>query len=286
MHNPLVSICIPTFNGEEFIVNAMESAISQTYLNLEIIVSDDASIDGTLKLIETFKERTTIPIKMYYHQPNGIGANWNNCIINAKGEYIKFLFQDDILYRKCIEEMMKVIIKDENTGLVACKRDFLVEGKKDSVLNEWISTYQNLQANLNLPSSRVNILDKTILRNKNFINVPQNKIGEPTAVLFRKSVIIRIGYFREDLVQILDAEFYYRLIKYFKIAVINEELVAFRLHPMQATNINRKKAIIDYNEYDRILYNNFFWYLDRVQQKRLFKKFSLVGKILREFKKQ
>ena len=60
MFNPLVSICIPTYNGFEFIAEAMESAINQTYSNLEIIVSDDASKDDTLKVIQEFKKRTNV----------------------------------------------------------------------------------------------------------------------------------------------------------------------------------------------------------------------------------
>lgn len=286
MNQPLVSICIPTCNGAKYLNEALRSIEKQTYKNFEVVISDDDSNDNTVKIIEEFTNKVLFPVRIYFHSPSTIGANWNNCIRKAKSEFIKFLFQDDVLYPTCIEEMMLALIKDKNIGLVACKRDFLVEGKRDSVLNEWIETYQNLQINMNFPQKRINILDKRMFRNKNFIKVPQNKIGEPTAVLFRKSTITKIGYFREDLQQILDAEFYYRLLKQFKIAIINDELVAFRLHPLQATNVNRNKPINDYMLYDRILYKNYFWYLDRVQQKRLFIKFNLVGKLFRKLKKR
>ena len=58
----LVSICIPTYNGAAYILEAMDSAIIQTYPNLEIIVSDDASKDETLHIIEGYKAKTKIPI--------------------------------------------------------------------------------------------------------------------------------------------------------------------------------------------------------------------------------
>lgn len=89
--SPLVSICIPTFNGAAFIEEAMESALSQTYSNLEIVVSDDHSSDETITKIESFRNQTKIPIFIYHHEPHGIGANWNYCVSKAHGDYIKFL---------------------------------------------------------------------------------------------------------------------------------------------------------------------------------------------------
>src|SRR5690606_24488463 len=88
---PLVSICIPTYNGAAYIAEALESAIHQTYPHLEIVVSDDASTDATLAIVERFKSKTHIPVSVYHHVPKGIGANWNHCVKQANGAYIKFL---------------------------------------------------------------------------------------------------------------------------------------------------------------------------------------------------
>ena len=123
----LVSICIPTYNGEQFITEALNSAISQTYSNLEIVVSDDASNDATIEIIERFKKKTQIPISIYHHIPCGIGANWNNCVQNAKGEFIKFLFQDDILLPSCVEKMVQLAETKKTIGLVYCKRNFIYD---------------------------------------------------------------------------------------------------------------------------------------------------------------
>src|SRR5690606_38180799 len=103
-------------------------------------------------------------------------------------------------------------------------------------------------------------------------------------VLFRKSILKTTGYFREDLEQILDAEFYYRVLKKYKIGIIKKELAAFRLHPEQTTNINRNKPISDYRKYDKILYNEFFFNLNFKEKKRLFIKLSLIGKFVTKIK--
>lgn len=280
----LVSVCIPTYNGAKYLPEALDSIIQQTYKNLEIVFSDDESTDYTLSIIEEFKNSVDFPVRVVTHSPSGIGSNWNNCLKNAEGEFIKFLFQDDILYPECIEEMIEAITQQKDIVLVASKRKFLIEGKINPSIRKWMKTYNDLQEELDLPCREINILDKTLFKNENFLQIPHNKIGEPSVVLFRRSILKKIGYFREDLEQILDAEFYYRVLKKYKIGIINKELAAFRLHPEQTTNINRKKAISDYRNYDKILYCDFFWYLSFKEQKRLFFKFNLIGKFIRKFR--
>ena len=268
----------------------MESAITQTYSNLEIVVSDDASKDNTLVIIEQFRDKTRIPINIYHHQLNGIGANWNNCIKNAKGEYIKFLFQDDILLPTCIEEMVSVIKNDKKIGLVACKRDIIVD---DSINNDetkkWIENYGDLQRNLKpLIESNLIIIDAKIFKSDDFFKMPINKIGEPTTFIFRKELINKVGYFREDLNQILDYEFCCRVLKKYKIAIIDEKLIQFRLHNNQASNINNINSVCENLKYQDILYENYFWYFNLNQKIKFLKTHNqiikLYFKITRKFK--
>lgn len=232
MPTSLVSICIPTYNGAQFIAKTMDSALSQTYSNIEIVVSDDASIDMTLSIIALYKEKTKIPINIYHHVPNGIGANWNNTIKQANGEYIKFLFQDDVLLPNCIEDMMNVIESNRSIDLVACKRTFIIE----PLYLNWYTKIQiertkNLQQLLNLSyTNGISFLDSSLFSSDAFFKAPYNKIGEPSVVLFKKSIIDTVGYFNENLKQVLDFEFYYRILKKSKIAILNKELVKFRLH--------------------------------------------------------
>ncbi|GAA4976065.1 glycosyltransferase family 2 protein [Algibacter aquimarinus] len=280
MFNPLVSICIPTYNGFEFIAEAMESAINQTYSNLEIIVSDDASKDDTLKVIQEFKKRTNVPISIYNHVPNGIGANWNNAIRKSKGKYIKFLFQDDVLLSTCIEEMVNVLENDTSIGLVASKRTFIIEASHlNEETKEWIKGYSNLQKALELPLyNGMRILDKNLFKSNLFLKSPLNKIGEPPVTLFRKDITDEIGFFREDLKQVLDYEFYYRLLKKYKIAILEKELVKFRLHKQQATNINRGNDSEDYIKYDKLIYKEYFWYLNKNTRRAFLNRYNPVVK--------
>jgi glycosyltransferase involved in cell wall biosynthesis len=83
--NPLVSVCIPTYNGEEFIEEALYSVSNQTYPNLEVIISDDNSLDKTIEIAQLFREKLTINFSIIKHEQFGLSQNWNFCISQAKG---------------------------------------------------------------------------------------------------------------------------------------------------------------------------------------------------------
>jgi glycosyltransferase involved in cell wall biosynthesis len=290
MKHPLVSICIPTYNGERFIAEALESAIAQTYPNIEIIVSDDASNDATLQIIKSYNNKTKIPIKIFNHLPKGIGANWNNSIKKASGKYIKFLFQDDVLEPTCITEMITVMEADASVGLVASKRDFIIDkGFLNNETKVWIDNYGDLQntLKLNFVDGQASI-DTTLFSSPEFFKSPLNKIGEPTVVLFTKEIVKKLGYFDESLKQILDYEFWYRILKHKKIIVLENKLVSFRLHAQQATNVNRAKGIPDYDLYEKILYKGYLKLLNPKKQVQLLKKYRigyrLYDKCMRKIK--
>lgn len=91
---PLVTICIPTFNrAETFLPAALSAACNQTYGKLDILVSDNASTDGTSELVKGFGDSRI----RYYRQPNNIGSagNIDFCIGNSTGSYTLLLMDDD-----------------------------------------------------------------------------------------------------------------------------------------------------------------------------------------------
>lgn len=280
---PLISVCIPTYNGEKYLQETLESIQLQTYSNVELIISDDSSIDKTLDIIKKFKVISKYPVFLYHHNPTGIGSNWNNCIKKANGELIKFLFQDDVMEYNCLERMVSVYNKNPQAGLIASKRSFIVEKNViGETTNNWIEKYRDLQIGLQHQNADILILDKAVFKRSDFRKSPLNKIGEPSVVLFRKDIVNQIGYFRTDLKQILDYEYWYRILKRNTIVIINEQLVRFRIHEDQATNVNREKAINDYSLYDKILYKEYFNLLSEENKLRLRHKFSLILRINRK----
>lgn len=269
----LVSVCIPTYNGEKYLQEALDSLERQTYRYLEVVISDDNSTDKTLEIVNKFSDTSNFPVYVYKHSPAGIGANWNNCIKNSNGKYIKFLFQDDILFPSCIEDMMHVMMKDDGIGMVACNREILKPQRINQFQDNWINSFSDLHKDWDYGSEGTVYLDKKVLSNTEVLKKRQNQIGEPTTILLKKSIFKKLGFFREDLIQDLDYEFYNRVLKSYRVALIKEKLVGFRLHTGQATFLNRNNLHNDTKILDRVFLKEFFWYLDRTEKRKLLLKF-------------
>ena len=108
MTNSLISIVLCSYNGERFIKEQIDSLLHQTYPNLEIIISDDASTDGTRKILEEYKNDKRI--KLFLQAGNlGPSKNFEFALQQAKGEYIAFSDQDDIWLPGKIEKLYSVI---------------------------------------------------------------------------------------------------------------------------------------------------------------------------------
>lgn len=285
MYNPKISICIPTYNGAEYLQEALESIQTQTFKDFEVVVSDDDSKDDTLKIVEKFKQESNFPVRIFHHKPSGIGANWNHAMRQARGKYIKFLFQDDILLPACLEKMYAVLENNPKVGLVASKREFIISKHNDDKTKQWLATYGDLQKHIsNRPGDL--ILTKKLFKRKDFFKKPKNKIGEPSVMMFRKSVLDKTGYYDERLKQILDFEFCCRILKNYYIHIIAEPLVKFRLHDNQATVKNLNSKNDDHQIYPQLLYKDYFWYLNYKYQKEFFLKYNTFGQLLIKIKRR
>lgn len=95
--NPLVSVCIPVYNGEKYIAETIQSVLAQTYANIEIVVQDNASTDSTWSLLQEFAARYPQILIHGNAQNCGMAANWNLVINRASGDYIMLLSADDLL---------------------------------------------------------------------------------------------------------------------------------------------------------------------------------------------
>ena len=122
MDNILISILITAYNCENFIENAIKSAINQTYKNIEILISDDCSTDSTLKVIQKY---AAIDKRIHFFTSNknrSIGY-WRNFLISqVKGQYFTFLDGDDFLNVRFIEKLSNPIFKKRtHFDLISCK---------------------------------------------------------------------------------------------------------------------------------------------------------------------
>jgi len=118
---PLVSICIPIYNGEKFLEEAILSANAQSYKNIEIICVDNKSTDGTNAILKRLEKNIS---KLKIFRNNSTVAMWDNfnlTLDHANGEYIKFLCADDLLHEHCLEKYVRVMETNPDVGLVTCR---------------------------------------------------------------------------------------------------------------------------------------------------------------------
>jgi glycosyltransferase involved in cell wall biosynthesis len=230
-NKPKVSICIPTFNSENYLREAIESALIQNNQDLEIVIVDNCSTDHTGTLVKDFQKREDRRIRFYKNDRNiGLAGNFNKCLEYAKGEYIKFLCSDDLLLPECIERMAGVLDAHQSVSLVCSGRLILNRNGEKLGYKKYLSA-------------------ETIIRGSSATTrclFGKNYIGEPTAVMFRKRDAGR--YFREDLPQLMDMEMWFYLLEQGDLLNIGVPLCAIRLHSGQMTHTNKESGkLIDDN---------------------------------------
>ena len=119
---PLVSIVIITYNSEKYILETLESAKSQIYQNIELIVSDDGSQDNTIEVcknwIEKNKSRFVNTKLLTVLSNSGIPANCNRGIKMANGEWIKLIAGDDILMDNCVKENIVFLARNKGSKII------------------------------------------------------------------------------------------------------------------------------------------------------------------------
>ena len=115
----LVSVCIPTYNSAEYIVECLDSLLNQTLDSFEIIISDNCSTDNTVELVRNKKIKN---LKIYQNSKNmGIAKNFNICVILLK-ESIKLLPSDDKITKDSLEKSVKYLEKHQDISLVVSSK--------------------------------------------------------------------------------------------------------------------------------------------------------------------
>jgi len=223
---PTVSICLPVFNGETYLAEAIESALCQTYKDFELLIADDCSLDDSPNIIEHYAKRDK-RIIAWRNEPNlGLFANYNACVSRASGKYIKLFAQDDIFHPELIHCLLTVLENNPSVSLVASARTPIdAEGKPLELQSEferkWAQPFST-DTMLNASEAISSILKDTI-----------NWLGEPSSQMYRVDSA-RDGF---DLTfrQIGDLEHSFRLLQSGDYYFINDALCYFRKHAGSST---------------------------------------------------
>ncbi len=205
---PLVSVVIPTYNREETLPLAIDSALAQTYENLEIIVVDDCSTDGTMELIKT---KYAEDIQLIQHTENRGGSAARNTGINAaSGKYIALLDSDDEWAPQKIEK--QVLRLEELSGeWVAAYTDYYQTRQ-----SKLIEIFDNIFSRTSGQEGGEEIIKDVLTK--------QFAHGGSSSLLIRADVLKEIEGFDERFQRHQDIELLLRLLQCGKLAYVDEEL--------------------------------------------------------------
>ena len=231
-----VSVCIPTYNYARFLPQAIESVLSQSLADFELLIIDDCSDDGTAGIVSDYAARDARIRSIVNPQRKGMVNNWNACLSEAQGKYIKFVFADDLLAsRDTLARMVSAIESSDRISLVSCSRKIIDE---NLTVKKVLAPFGR-----DLTAEGSAFIRLCLARQLNLA-------GEPTAVMFRRSDASR--GFRPEFRQIVDQEMWFHILERGKFAYIHKPLVAFRAHPLQQTIHNRREPVAVLDEESKV----------------------------------
>jgi len=216
--NPLVTISIPIFKCEKFIIRCLDSVKSQTYKNIEIILVNDCTPDNSMFLIRNFMEANPeLNIKIIEHTENsGLSVVRNNGIKAATGDYLFFLDSDDEITPDCIRLLVENAKKTDAQIIIA--------------QNRWINTFDNTTKDYGFPT----IAEKKYYNNNLEIFSVYSKGGFPSSSwnkLFKKDFIINNQiYFVPGLFAQDELWFFHLLLKTDTLSIIDDITYLYYLH--------------------------------------------------------
>ena len=220
MLTPKVSVVIPTYNHARYLPYALDSVINQSYPNLEILVIDDGSNDGTAELVKPYRST----INYVYKANGGTPSALNLGLSLAIGKYICWLSADDMLIEGKISKQVGLMERDPNLGF--SYTSFVVidaNGKKQYDVN---SAYFSDKREM-----------VTKLMEGCFIN--------GSSVMMRSSALKEIGNFDESLPQAHDYDLWFRFLRHYSCGFLKEPLLAYRWHgENMSQNLNEACSVI------------------------------------------
>lgn len=242
-----VSICIPVYNGAPYLAAALASACAQDHADLEILVVDDGSSDDSVAIAQAMAMRDA-RLRVERNPSNlGLVGNWNRCVDLARGTWIKFLFQDDLLEPGCVSALLAHAAK--GWTFVACDRTFIVEADAGDIDQGGFERNRAAVRAFLGPGAGC---DAAAYAARALQGLHHNLVGEPTVTLIQRDLILKSGLFNPALVQLCDTECWLRLACQVGVGFVDRPLARFRVHGGAATARNTRGAAFVSDSLDKL----------------------------------
>ena len=208
---PKVSIVIPVYNGSNYLREAIESALAQTWDNFEVIVVNDGSADGgaTEEIVLDYGNRIR-----YYHKENGgVATALNVGIEKAQGEYISWLSHDDMYYPEKLSKQVRILEESQNSDRLILYTNYDLVNEKGRLISQ----------------VRFN---HSMLTNKPLYGLLRGCI-HGCSLLVPKRAFQEVGFFNPELKTTQDYDLWFHMFRHYRFEHIDDITVKSRWHPEQ-----------------------------------------------------
>lgn len=222
---PLVTVTICTYNGERYLATTLDSVLAQTYPNMEVVVVDDGSRDGTVSIIKQYAERDS-RIRWFVQENAGLAASRNFAFAQARGDWIAIIDQDDLCYPERLTKQVAVAVAYPSAGLIFCNTHYIDEVGKN--IGNHLSSFA-------LP---VSLIPKNLASN---LLLSQGCYVDSEACFIKRTTVNHLGPLDESLRYACDYEYFIRAGFEADFAYTTDILAAWRIHAGQETHTNLKR---------------------------------------------
>lgn len=212
---PRVSIVIPTYNSAPYVRDTLASVLSQSFGDLEVVVADHASVDGTWEVLQEFAGDPRVRLMQ---TPTGGGAkrNWDVVCEAATGELVKLVCADDLIYPECVALQVKALDDHPSAGFVASPRDIIDASGTVVVRGRGLGGLQGA-------------VDGRLAVRRS-VRAGTNIFGEPGCVMFRRSTWAGLEAGWDDAFPyLIDQYTYAQMLLTVDLVAVPRTLAAFRI---------------------------------------------------------
>lgn len=216
---PLVSVVVPAYQNARFIDRTMASALAQTYEDLEIVVADHSSTDGTWEKLQAYAEDPRVRLAPRTPPGGGAPANWNAVTSLARGSYVKLLCGDDLIAPTCVARQVEALEAHPTAVLAAVRRDLIDPDDRVLLRSRGLGDL-------------VGLVDGAVAV-RALVRAGTNLLGEPGCVLVRRDALEAVGGWLADYPYLIDQFTYMSVLGKGDLVGIPETLASFRVSDTQ-----------------------------------------------------
>ncbi|MFA9289764.1 MAG: glycosyltransferase family 2 protein, partial [Solirubrobacteraceae bacterium] len=242
INKPLVSIIVPCYNAQKYIINTLLSVKNQTYQNWECLVINDGSTDNSLQHIQEFTKKNE-KFSFLSQENKGLSTTRNTGIEKSKGDYLFFLDSDDIMAENCLELLVKELSND-NWDIIVGKTSAMKNNTIQHILDH--PKIKNWKINNRLDALKYAIENSLIPVAQN--RLYKNCFLKETNLKFQKNLL------HEDELWFFETNFYAK-----KICYIDNITYEYKTdNPDSIINNIKDKNVLDILKIINLIYNNYY----------------------------